>query len=188
MSFTTWQFIKILRGFTYHTSSRPRIKGTVQFIYCRLVLWVKPEVTFIYEIIHSLHYNLEQYHSRYSMYVHHLTLSGAIELVMKHYKRYWDLFSSPPFSAWREFFYLRTTWTQTEAATLTGKQEPTSCQLFTVAAPLKPGSAAGNPHAQVILQLIGELLHPSSDPGKFNSLYSQKKNWFFQEWEVFCYI
>lgn len=59
--------------------------------------WVKPEVTFIYEIIHTLHYNLEEYHSRYSTYVHHLTLSGAIELAMKHYKRYWHIFffSSP---------------------------------------------------------------------------------------------
>lgn len=53
------------------------------------MLWVKPEVTFIYEIIHSLHSNLEQYHGRYSTYVHPLTLSGAIELAMKHYKINW---------------------------------------------------------------------------------------------------
>lgn len=44
-----------------------------------------------------------------------------------------------------------------------------------MAAPLKSGFCSGEPpHAQVILQLVGELLHPLTDPDKFNSLYLKK--------------
>jgi len=59
-------------------------------------------MTVVYKIIHTMHYNLEQYQSRYSKYAHGLILSAATEVAMKHYRRCWCIFSSSLFSVQSE--------------------------------------------------------------------------------------
>lgn len=124
-------------------SSRCRIKSTIQLVCYKLVFWVKTEVTFIYEIIHTMHYHLEKYQSRYSTYVHNLILSGTTELAMKHYKSYWYIFSPSPFLFKVNLISEKATWKQTEAATTKRKQKAvwkmSLCKLLTVAALYKPG-------------------------------------------------